>query len=261
MHPHQPRDLHALARAHVRDHVALLQRAAVDAHVRQLAETRLLELERQSEERAGVLAVHGHVRLAVAHVQRRRRALVRGRQVRHDAVQQRLHAFIFVRGTHEHGHELARNRRLADGHLQHLGRDGLALEVELRDVVVRLGEALDELGALLFYLGLELVRNVAIHNDLALGPVKGDAAHVHNVHDALVCALQAHGDLHRSSVQRHLLADHADHAPRVRACAVQLVHKRHARHLVPLHLPVDGETLALHAGDAAQDEHASVEDA
>ena len=51
MHAHQPRHLDALAIRHVDDRGALGQRALVDAHVRELPKARLIELERETDER------------------------------------------------------------------------------------------------------------------------------------------------------------------------------------------------------------------
>ena len=50
-------------------------------------------------------------------------------------------------------------------------------------------------------------------------------------------------------------------ASRGRALAVELVDEGEPRHLVPSHLPVDGDRLGLDAGDAAQHQDRAVEHA
>ena len=69
------------------------------------------------------------------------------------------------------------------------------------------------------------------------------------------------GQLHQHRVVLELLAELLLHAERVRAGPVALVDERDARHLVAPHLAVDGERLALHAGDGAEHQDRAVEDA
>jgi hypothetical protein len=62
-------------------------------------------------------------------------------------------------------------------------------------------------------------------------------------------------------MQLELVAQLVAHAVRVRAGAVELVDERDPRDLVAPHLAVDGVTLRLHTGDAAQHHDRPVEDA
>lgn len=50
----------------------------------------------------------------------------------------------------------------------------------------------------------------------------------------------------RNTTCLELAAHVVDDSLRVRPGSVQLVDKRHPRHRVPFHLPVDGERLRLH---------------
>ena len=81
----------------------------------------------------------------------------------------------------------------------------------------------------------------------------------HQVDDAVVLGLQAQRDLHHHGVVAELLAQLVGDAHGVGAGAVALVHEGEARHLVALHLAVDGDRLRLHARHRAEHQHGAVE--
>ena len=70
--------------------------------------------------------------------------LQRRGQVVEDRVQQRLHALVLERRATEDRRDLDRERRPAQGGLQHVGRHFLLGEVQLGDVVVEIGQRLQQ---------------------------------------------------------------------------------------------------------------------
>jgi len=78
---------------------------------------------------------------------------------------------------------------------------------------------------------------------------------------ALVLVFESYGILHRGGVEPQLRAQLSNHLEWVGTRAVALVDEAEARHVVPLHLPVDCDGLALHASNAAQHENSAVEHA
>ena len=85
----------------------------------------------------GVDAFHG------GHIHRRG-------EIIHDGVEQRLNALVLERGAGKHGHDLHRQRGLADGlpHLLHSQR--FAIQILVHQFVVMLGDVLDYLVAVVF---------------------------------------------------------------------------------------------------------------
>ena len=113
-------------------------------------------------------------------------------------------------------------------------------------------------------LGLGLVsrRNRAAHDLFAVVAREGHSLHGHQVDDALEALRGAHVHLDRHDVQAELLPHIPADPLRVGAgTPVHLVDERNPRHAVPLHLLIDGEGLALHAADGAQDHDRSIEHA
>ena len=164
------------------------QLAGVDPDVDQLAQVRVGgDLVGQPGERLvvgglaldlGVLVV-GLVALDRGDVQRRREVL-------HHRVEQRLHALVLERGAGQDRVELVGERGAADGGLDLLDGELLALEVLLHDLVVGLGQRLEQLLApllgLLGHVGGDLLDDVVLaHLGLA---APHQRAHADQVDDA-----------------------------------------------------------------------------
>jgi len=77
-----------------------------------------------------------------------RRDVQGGREVVDDRVEHGLDALVLERGAAQHRVGLAGGRQLADTRLDLLDRELLAAEVLLEQLLVRLGDCLDELGAI-----------------------------------------------------------------------------------------------------------------
>ena len=96
---------------------------------------------------------------------------------------------------------------------------------------------------------------------LAVGAVEVDGLHRDQVDHALEVVFLADRPLHQHGVAAHLFADLGHDLLGVGAGAVHLVDERQPRHVIALHLAIDGQRLRLHAADAAQHQDRAVEHA
>mmetsp|Transcript_42237 Transcript_42237/g.82895 ORF Transcript_42237/g.82895 Transcript_42237/m.82895 type:complete len:567 (-) Transcript_42237:593-2293(-) len=238
VHPDDARHLDLFAGADVPDGGAARQGPLVDAHVGDLAELRLLELERERHEVPCGRALERHRLLVFVHVQRHVRALVRRGEIVEDPVQQPLHALVFIGGAQEHRHKLTGQRLPADGRPD-LRRRGILLhDKSLGHRLVHVRQPLDELPPELRHLCLHRRRHGHRHHLLPALPLE-DVPHVfYDIHHAHVLPLQPDRRLHRRRVQRELRPELPQHFVGIGPRPIQLVHERHPRHPVPLHLTV-----------------------
>lgn len=242
-----------------------LHDARVDAHVGELAQVRVAhDLEDQAGERLVVARLAdelGLLRLVLGVV-----ALdgldVQGRgEVGDDRVEQGLHALVLERGAAQD-----RDGRTGDGRATDRGnellRGGLlALQVQLHDLVVGLGQRLDELFA-----------RLAGRVDVALGNVDGVVhlperglrvpdvgLHEHQVDDALEVALGTDVELDRHGVRAEALTEHVDTALELGADLVHLVDEADTRNAVAVSLAPDLLRLGLDTFLGVEDRDGTVE--
>ena len=266
----------------------------VRVHAEEAADALLLELRRVVDgrtrfERAGVHAEeHELPDVLVVHDlegQRRERLVVRrlalldlpglrveplhGRDVERrrqeidDGVEQRLHALVLERGPAQH-----REHRHADGALAHgradlVGRDLLATDVLLHQVVVDLGQALDQflaiLPGLVTQIGRDLDRLELLAERLVVRPDVG--LHLDEIDQPDELVLGPDRDMDRDGMGAQTRAHHLQGAVVVRADPVHLVDVDDPRHLVLVGLPPHRLRLGLHARHRIQDRHRAVEHA
>ena len=117
------------------------------------------------------------------------------------------------------------------------------------------------MGAGLFGLFEVFRRNFLAADVFALRAVEVDGLHLDQVDHAGKFGARAHGKLQGQRRDAELFLDLLDHRFGVGADAVHLVDEGDAGDAVALHLPVDGERLALHAADGTEDENGPVEHA
>ncbi len=128
-------------------------------------------------------------------------------------------------------------------------------------VVVVERQRFEHVGAGLFGLFQVFRGNFLAADVFALRAVEVDGLHVDQVDQAFKFGAGAHVELQGQWGDAELFLNLLDDRFGVGADAVHLVDERDAGDAVALHLPVDGERLALHAADGTQDEHGSVEHA
>ena len=263
MHLEDAADPLGLARRDVENPVAGLDLARVDARVREPADVRVgHDLER---ERAEGLVKGGAARELVLGARVDpvdRRHVERARQVVDDRVQERLHALVLEGGAEQDRRDRDVERGRPEGAPEHLRRDcGLVLEIGLRQLVVVVGDRVDQLVVVLVRLLEELGRDVAGLHVLAEVVVVGDRLHLDEVDHAAEVLLGADRQLHRDGTRAESVDHGLDRREEVRARAVHLVHERDARNLVAVGLAPDGLGLRLDTGDRVEDRDRAVEHA
>src|SRR5918997_1061561 len=241
-----------------------VQPPGVHADVGQLAQVLVrLDLEGQRRERLALVGVPQDLGLAVEGGADDRLDVQRAGQVVGDGVEQGLDALVLEGGAGEHGVDLRGDGRLADRGLQTLDGDLLATEVGLHELVVEVGDALEQLlavlGSLVGELGGDLLDGVVLAHLGLTAP--GERPHLDQVDDADEVGLGTDRQLEHQRVGRQALDHHLDAAEEVGTGAVELVDEAHARDPVLLRLPPDLLGLRLHAGDAVVHGHRTVEHA
>ena len=184
---------------------------------------------------------------------------LRVRQVVDHAVQQVLHALVLVGGAAEHRGKLELEGAGPDPAADILDGGLLVLEEDLGELVVVVGGGRDQIVAHRLRLIEQLGGDLLGEDLLAVLAVVVVRLHGDEVHHALELVLGADGELHQDRVVVQLLAQLLVHAEGVRAGAVHLVDEGEAGDLVALHLAVDGDRLALHAGDGVEHQDGAVE--
>jgi hypothetical protein len=263
VHLQDPADALRLAVGRVQDTIAGLERSGVDAEVGQLADEGVgHDLEGKGRE--------GRVRIGVARqlaLGLRVEALDRGhveraRQVVDHRVEQRLDALVLEGRAEDDRRQRVGERAGAKRALDHLGRDErLVGQVGLRQLVVVLGDRVDQEVVVLLRLLGELGRDLPDRELLAQVVLIGDRVHLDEVDDAAVVLLLADRELDRDRVGAELVDHRLDRGEEVGAGAVHLVDERDPRHLVLVRLAPDGLGLRLDAGHGVEDGDRAVEHA
>ena len=190
-----------------------------------------------------------------------RRDVERAGQVVQDGVEQRLDALVLERRATEDRGELELERGLADRALEQLDRDLGVLEDELDELVVVVGDLLDEVLARLRGSVGVLRRDVGDVELLAQLVLVDDGVHLDEVDDAPQVGLGPDRQLQRHRVGAQAVDHRADRHVVVRADAVHLVDERDARDVVLVGLAPDGLGLWLDAGDRVEERDRAVEHA
>ena len=246
-----------------RTRLASLDLARVDAEVGELADVRVgHDLEGERGERGLVgrrpCRLLGALRVDALDG----RDVERAREVLHDRVEERLHALVLEGRAGEHRRdgpgEGAAPERAAD----HLGCDlALVLEVRLHELVVELGDGVDERVVTRLGRGREARRHVV---DRELGAERvhvRDRLHLDEVDDPDEPVLLADREVDRHRVRAEPVAHRLHGRVEVRARAVHLVDEGDARDAVAVGLPPDGLRLRLDAGHGVEDGDRAVEHA
>ena len=184
----------------------------------------------------------------------------RRREEVHNRVEHGLHALVLERAATQHRHELAGDGAFADELLESRLVGLIALEIGLHDSVVHFDRELDELGAILVRLILQVVADVAILEFGAEGFIlPDDFLHHHEVDETFELGLRADRQLNHERHRPETGHDHVDAAIEVRAHAVHLVDEAHARNAVLVSLAPHGFGLGLNAGNRVEHSHGTVE--
>ncbi len=237
--------------------------ARVHAEVRELADVWIRhDLEGQGGERRIGIGVARQLLLGLRVETLDRGDVERARQVVDHRVEQRLHALVLERRAEQHRGQRIGERARAERALDHLrGHERLVGEVGLRELVVVLGDRVDQLMVILLRLFEQLGGDLAdVHLRAEVVGVR-DGLHLDEVDDAAVVLLLPDRELDRHG-RRAQAVDHGlNGLEEVGAGAVHLVDERDPRHLVLVGLAPHRLRLRLHAGDGVEDGNRAVEDA
>mmetsp|Transcript_41351 Transcript_41351/g.66792 ORF Transcript_41351/g.66792 Transcript_41351/m.66792 type:complete len:215 (-) Transcript_41351:147-791(-) len=205
-----------------------------------VAHKRFLRVTLQFNFHLFVVCVEAHVLL-----------VLRRGQIFADTVQEVLHALVLVGRAHEHGAELQKQGLAPDGSVHCLDRDLIGLEEDLSKRVVKVGQRLQELVPVLGNLVSHLCRNVS--NAVALAVHSLEVARLlrHQVANTYEVVLLADWQLDWLHCETKLCSDLSQHVEWIRAITIKLVDEDDTGHPVALHLPIDGDGLALDPADAA----------
>ncbi|CNV38281.1 Uncharacterised protein [Mycobacterium tuberculosis] len=230
-----------LALGGIDDLATRLDGARVHPDVGELAEERVSsDLERQGRKGlvGGRLAHHLLVLLG-GRVPDRRRNVQRRRQVVDDGIQHRLHALVLERAAAQHRVDLAGDCQLADRALDLVDGELLTAQVLLQQVLVGLGDHLEQLGPVL----LSLLGQVGRYFHGVVGFAEFRLAaphlgvHLHQVDDAFEVGLRTDGKLNGHGVGPKPLPHRANREVEVRTDLVHLVDEADSGDIVFVGLP------------------------
>ena len=213
------------------------------------------DLERQAAEGIVLRSVAHLLLLGFGVDTRHGRNIQRRGQERHHVVEQFLHALVVERRAAEHRDDLHRDRGLADGGQQFVGRDRVGiLEELLHQGVVRSGDLLDEFGAPLGGLGLHRLGNIAQLEVVADGlvVVVVDRIIIYKVYQSFELVLGADRKDDRQGRSAEVLLDLGAHREEVGTRAVHLVDVADTGDVVLVGLTPYGLRLGLDAADGAE---------
>ena len=150
-------------------------------------------------------------------------------------------------------------RARAQGAPDHLGRDRrLVLEVGLGELVVELGDTVDQRVVSDSRRGSELLRDL-FDRELRSERVRvRDRLHLDQVDDSRELLLAPDREMNRYGLRAEPVAHGLDGRVEVGAGAVHLVDERDAGHGVAVCLAPDGLGLGLHSGDGVEDGNGAV---
>ena len=236
----------------VEDGVARLDGTGVHAHEHELAVERVGgDLEDQCGERiiGGRLAVDldGLVLRVEADDGRN---VLRARQVVDDGVQHRLHTLVLEGGAAEHRVGLTVDGELADAGADLVLGQFAGLEVLLEQLLVGLGDLVEQLGTILLSLVLQVGRDVdgvVVGTQIAGNVVPDVGLHADQVDDAGEVVLSADRQLDDQRGRAQLGLDGVDGVVEVSAELIHLVDEADTRNAVLVSLTPHGLGLRLHA--------------
>lgn len=259
VHAHNTRNLNLLSRPRIVDIRALLQASLVHTHVRELSILALFQLERKTHKRLSLVRKERNRSFIPTTVKSKILDLGRIGEVVADGVNHRLDGRVGEGRAHKDGSKLSREGSAANSSLDFGDGRLLALEVEVGNLVVDVGESLNEDLALLLDELLEVLGDLVGAADLdSGGTFVVDGLTLDDINDTLKVVLGAHGDLDGSGGNLELLVDLLNSLPWVGAHTVHLVDERQTRDVITLHLPIDRLSLRLHTGNSAKNHDGSI---
>ena len=178
------------------------------------------------------------------------RNVLRARQVVDDGVQHRLHTLVLEGGAAEHRVGLTVDGELADAGADLVLGQFAGLEVLLKQLLVGLGDLVEQLGTILLSLVLQVGRDVGgvvVGTQIAGNVVPDVGLHADKVDDAGEVVLSADRQLDDQRGRAQLGLDGVDGVVEVSAELIHLVDEADTRNAVLVSLTPHGLGLRLHA--------------
>ena len=237
-----------------------LNLTGVDTEVCQLTNKRVgSDLESQSCEGSVVRRRTGLLFLSLGIHALDVRDIGRSGHIVNDSVQQLLHTAVLVGRAADNGNQSICNGFLADGLLQLLAGDLLALKVLLHQLFVVLGNSLDQNVAVLFSL-LDHILGDGLGTHIVAHVVVVDlSVHIDQVNDTAEGILLTDRQLDGHAVSVQTIMQHLDAAEEVSTHGVHLVDVHHTGDLVFISLTPNGLRLRLDTTLCGQNGHRTVQ--
>ena len=262
VHLQDPADAFLAVTRRVEDGRALVQLAAVHAHVGELADVGVgHDLEGQRRERRRVLRRALELLDALDVDAGDRWQVDRAGQEVDHRVEHGLHALVLERRPAQDRHNVVRDGAGAERLAQVVGGDLLVAHVLLEDVLVECRQDVDQLVTVLGGLGLEVGRDLRDLPLLTHALLPDEALHPDEVDAAAVVALGTDRQLDDGGQRVESILDHVDGAEVVGADAVHLVDEADAGDAVLVRLSPHRLGLGLDAGHRVEHRDGTVEHA
>ena len=179
----------------------------------------------------------------------------------HDGVQQLLNTLVAVRAAAGDRHHFHGAGGLADGCADLLGRDLLALQIHLHDLVIEHGHSVQQLLAVLLGQIHHILGDRLDADILTQLIVVNISIHLHQIDDTAEGILFSDGQLDGYSIGLQTIVHHVQHVEEVRAGDVHLVDVDHPGDMVVVSLTPHGLRLRLNAALGAHDGDRAVQHA
>ena len=179
----------------------------------------------------------------------------------HDGVQQLLHTLVAVRAAAGDRHHFHGAGGLADGRADLLGRDLLALQIHLHDLVIEHGNGVQQLLAV--FLGqIRHILGDRLNADILAQLIVVDISiHLHQVDDTAEGILLPDGELNGYSIGLQPVVHHVQNVIEIRTGDVHLIDVDHPGNMVVIRLTPHSLRLGLNAALGAHDGNRAVQHA
>ena len=188
-----------------------------------------------------------------------RRNIQRRRHVIHNAVQERLYAFVLVRRTAENRSHFASNGRFTNAGFNFFLGQLFAFQVLHHQLVVAFRHCIQKRLAIFFRLLLHVFGNLGSFAGFAEVVRINDGLHVDEVYKALKGVFEADRQLQRHRMGAEAAFHHIHNTEEIRAENIHFVNIGHTRHAVLVSLPPHRFRLGLNATLGAENGYRAVQ--
>ncbi len=261
MHTNETWDLHLLAIGNVDDRVTLLDRALVDAHVRELTIPTVFELERQHHEILVRIRLKCYASFVVVLVECLVLHISRSREKSSYTIEKCLNTLVLVGRATEHRRHLHRECTLANSFCKFC-RSWLLIKKELlHQRIVEICGNFDETVTKILRLVHEVSRDLFLADVGSTFAVEVNSLHSDDIDHPFEPVFEADRIRYECWVVCELLTKLVGYAVRVGTRAVTLIDEGQTRNVVPTHLTIHRDGLRLNTSHRAQHENSTVENA